>query len=482
MEKKTDKKKEITLTSSQQRAFDQFKDFIESDKKVFILKGYAGTGKTTLLNSFVEELKEREEVFKLLASTGRAAKIMRDRTGIPAATIHSTIYKFSGLNQNLDEIYKNDKEPPERDNTGQFLIQFKFEEKDQTKKEKIFYLIDEASMIGNQPDKNPSQAQYGSGYLLSDLLRYDKYGKFVFVGDNCQLPPIGIKESPALSSEYFSSVFGLETEIAELKQIVRQEKSNGIIWAAEKVRVLYENPDRTRKPTFPILNNPQIKVYSGSIQMIYKYIEDVQKNGYEESTLICRSNKESVMLSHMIRPSLHIEGLTIGVNDLLLVTQNNYVSGLMNGDFVKVTQVLNRVSRAGLTFVLVEVEELSSKRRFSQYLIEDILVSNYANLTQAQQKALFLDFYFRMKNKNIKQESSEFEMQMRLDPFYNALRASYGYAVTCHKSQGGEWKRVYISTPDYMYNAQRSDYQWFYTAMTRASENLCVVKSITFTE
>ena len=138
MEKKTDNKKEITLTSSQQRAFDQFKDFIESDKKVFILKGYAGTGKTTLLNSFVEELKEREEVFKLLASTGRAAKIMRDRTGIPAATIHSTIYKFSGLNQNLDEIYKNDKEPPERDNTGQFLIQFKFEEKDQTKKEKIF--------------------------------------------------------------------------------------------------------------------------------------------------------------------------------------------------------------------------------------------------------------------------------------------------------------------------------------------------------
>lgn len=477
MEKKTDNKKEITLTSSQQRAFDLFKDFIESGKKVFILKGYAGTGKTTLLNSFVEELKEREEVFKLLASTGRAAKIMRDRTGIPAATIHSTIYTFADLNQNLDELFKNEKEQPKMDNTGQLLLNFEFNEVTDTTYKRCFYIVDEASMVGDVEEKNPSQALFGSGKLLNDLLRYDAKGKFVFVGDNCQLPPVSEKLSPALSSHYMEDVYHVSCEDAELNQIVRQATTNDIVKAAQKVRNLYKNPPPVKWPKFPLKGYNDIVVCPNQMEMVDRYIKDVKTYGYDYATMICESNRESIQLSNLIRPALGIQSKEVCVGDLLLVTQNNYISGLMNGDLVKVTQVANSIQLAGFTFLYVEVEEMVSKRKASQLLITDILYSNRTNLTQEQQKQLYLNYFFRMKDKGINQKSQRFKDGMLRDPYLNALRATFGYAITCHKSQGGEWNNVYLNIPRRLScNAREPQYQWLYTAMTRASEKLFIVE------
>lgn len=479
MENIDNPQKEIVLTQSQQHAFELFKEFIESDKKVFILKGYAGTGKTTLVKSFVNELEKRKETFHLLASTGRAAKIMRDRTSIPANTIHSTIYTFSDLNQDLDRLFEKEDEMPKMDTTGQLLLNFVFEELNDPRYERCFYLVDEASMIGDVEDKNPSQAIFGSGKLLHDLLRYDTKGKYIFVGDNCQLPPVNENLSPALSHQYILDNFNMESMDATLTKIVRQAETNDIVKAAKGIRDLYDNPPvQTWSPwyKFPLKGYNNIIVCPNQMDMIDRYITDIKANGYNFATMICKSNKASIQLSKLIRPALGLSSPTLDVNDLLLVTQNNLISGLMNGDLVKVTQIKSTYQRAGLTFQQVEVEELVSKRKVSQLIISDILYGISTNLSPYQQKQLYMDYYFRMKAKGFKQKSHEFRDGLYNDPYLNALRAVYGYAITCHKSQGGEWNRVYLDIPRGLSNnAGRPEYQWLYTAMTRATEKLFIV-------
>ena len=469
------KEKSIQLTPSQQRAFDKFIEFLTNDTKVFILKGYAGTGKTTLLKSFIRELQKRKEEFKLLASTGRAAKIIRDITGAPASTIHSMLYVFTDLNQDLDKIYENDKEQPKMDNTGQLLLNFDMVEADNQNYSRCFYIVDESSMISDKAEENPTQAVFGSGKTLYDLLHYDSKGKFIFVGDNCQLPPVREKESPALSPEYIQINYGMKCVDAELTNIVRQDKKNGIVMASKRVRELFQSPFKPKWPLFPLKGTPNIKIGASQIDVLDKYINNLKSDGYESSTLICRSNSECAKFARFIRPALGFHGL-LAVNDLLIVTQNNGLSGFVNGDMVKVTQLGMTTTAANLTFQLVEVEEVVTKRRFSQLLILDILSSNLTNLSTTQQKGLYIDFFFRMKNKGIKQKSPVFKDNMRTDPYLNALRVNYGYALTCHKAQGGEWSNVYVNIPNFLPpDINATEYQWLYTAMTRATKNLHII-------
>ena len=156
-----------------------------------------------------------------------------------------------------------------------------------------------------------------------------------------------------------------------------------------------------------------------------------------------------------------------------MITQNNLISGLMNGDLVRVIQIGHRIQRANLTFLHIEVEELFTMKRYSQLLIEDIIYGQQINLSQSQQQELFMDFYYRMKNKKIKQSSPLFNENMLTDKYLNALRAVYGYVLTCHKAQGGEWKNVYLDIPRNMaFTPTAATYQWLYTAMTRASDTL----------
>lgn len=465
--------KQIILTNDQQHVFDKLQDFIRSKtQKVFILCGYAGTGKTTMMRHLIEELKSRNELFSLHASTGRAAKILSNITGVNATTVHSLLYKFSDFNQNLEDYDKEIKE----EKGGQLLLQFAASKVDRTSNnETKYYIIDEASMISDVEDKNPTQATFGSGRLLHDLLNYDSLGKFIFVGDVAQLPPVKSSFSPALSVDYIKTNFNIDAVYAELTQIVRQGEDNDLVKSANKIRLLYANPPDIKWGKFPLKNYSHIKLKSNQVDLLNSYIEELKESGYNQATMIARSNSLCSLFTKTIRPALGFDSYRLCVGDLLMITQNNLLSGLMNGDMVKVVQIGNRVRQAGLTFLQVEVEELFSGRRYSQLLIEEIVYSQQTNLMQNQQQLLFMDYYYRMKDLGIKQRSKQFRDNMFTDEYLNALRAVYGYVLTCHKAQGGEWKNVYLDIPrNAAYNPDATTYQWLYTAMTRASDILFI--------
>lgn len=467
---------EIELTSNQKEVFDQFKRFLESDQhKAFILRGYAGTGKTTLLRFFIDEMKKQEIVYKLTASTGRAAKIVTNATKVRATTVHSQIYNFKDFNQDLEEIEKQENETGV-DKTGQLFLSFVLiPYKDEGSDQRV-YIVDEASMISDMKDLNANQAMFGSGKLLTDLMSYDKNAKFVFVGDECQLPPVLQELSPALSATYLKQVFNINAMDTSLVDIVRQEQNNTIVQASHRIRLLYSDPPKVKWGKLPLGNYQHVRIHTDIVSMINRYILLIKDERYESATFITSSNQKCNNLNKLIRMSLGRNDL-LQVGDLLLVTQNNLISGFMNGDMVRIEEISQvRYQRAQLSFLKVGVRELATGRRFSQLIIEDILYGNTTNLTQEQQKGLYIDFFRRMKAKGIKQDEQRFKDALYEDGFLNALRCVFGYAITCHKAQGGEWNDVFIDIPrNLTLNAKPSAYQWIYTAVTRAKQQLHIV-------
>ncbi|HQB20435.1 MAG TPA: AAA family ATPase [Bacteroidales bacterium] len=468
--------KQIQLTQNQLNVFEKFKNFLKNtEQRIFILRGYAGTGKTTLVRFFIDEMRKSELNYILMASTGRAAKILSNATHLKASTVHSVIYSFKDFNQDLEEIVKQEDETGV-DKTGQLFLTFELIPMIEDEKQRI-YVIDEASMISDVKDETANQALFGSGKLLTDLMSYDKYGKFVFVGDECQLPPIGQDISPALSADYFKSHFGLDAIDTSLTEIVRQEQGNTIIQASHRIRQLYSNPPKVKWGTLPLGSYQHIQLYPDVVSMINTYLSLIKQHSYDKASFIASSNNKCKAMNTLIRSSLG-RSQELQAGDLLLVTQNNIISGFMNGDMVVIEQVKPvRHYRAQLSFQLVKVRELVTGRVFSQFIIEDILHSNITNLTQAQQKALFIDFYRRMRTKGIEQKDLLFKEMLNTDEYLNALRCVYGYTITCHKAQGGEWDEVCIDIPrNLTLNAKATDYQWIYTAVTRAKKRLHLVK------
>lgn len=467
---------EIVLTQSQQYAFEKLKSFIESpNDRVFILKGYAGTGKTTLVRTLIEEMKSQGMKYALLASTGRAAKILSNATDEESKTVHGCIYQFGGFNQDIEKMVSQ-RERTEVDNTGQLFLNFDLRPNKQKGGKAAIYIVDESSMISDKEDKNATQAVFGSGRLLYDLINFDRSGKFIFVGDVCQLPPITQKISPALNADYFWEVFGIKVSEVELTDIVRQQEGCDIVLSAAKIRNMYYRPQPFKCAKFPLKGYGNIHLVPNQMDLVRMYISEIKNKGYNNSTLLSFSNQQCDTITDVVRPALGIHSDRIAVNDLLLVTQNNSISGLMNGDQVLVIDVGTRERRAGLTFIKVTVEELFSHQTFTQFLIEAILYANQTNLSQPQQKELFIDYYYRMRDRGISQKSKEFKDNMYVDPYLNAIRAVYGYALTCHKAQGGEWRKVFLDIPRSLpYKDKPYVYQWIYTAMTRAKEDLYIV-------
>lgn len=466
------------LTKCQQNAFEKVCRFIDdTEAKVFILKGYAGTGKTTLVNVIINELIERDICFSLLASTGRAAKILLNTTGYETKTVHGEIYTFTTLNQDLEEVTQSRKGNFNVDSSCQLLLNFELTHLEaQPGGKKTFYIVDEASMISDSPDPNNAQAQFGSGKLLTDLFDYDKEGKFIFVGDVCQLPPVTQSVSPALSSEYIQEHFGYRCMESELTEVVRQAKGVDIVRSAQKVRMLYYNPQPWKWAKFPMRGYNDICLCSSQAQLINAYIRKVEESGYNSATMLGFSNRQCDALTSLLRPAFDHHSHQLELGDLLLVTQNNFISGLMNGDLVVVESIRSKESRAGLTFLEVQVKELFTQKVHSQLLIEDIIYGNQTNLLNNQQRELFIDYYYRMKELGYSQKSDVFNKFMMVDPYLNALRAVYGYALTCHKAQGGEWDYVYLDIPRNVPAIEKPYvYQWIYTAMTRARKKLFIV-------
>lgn len=468
-------KEEFQLTPNQLQVFNLLLDFINNNKaSIFILCGYAGTGKTTMMKEVIHVLEQRKLAFSLLASTGRAAKILSNATNHSASTIHSLIYKFSDLNQDMNKLVTQ-REQEGIDKSGQLLLNFSLTPITY-QEDSRYYIIDESSMISDVMDKNATQANFGSGKLLADLLEFDRKGKFVFVGDICQLPPVLQSFSPALSDEYIKQTYGKSVIKVELKEIVRQSKDNDLILSSQKIRHLYMHPPVCTWGKFPLRGYKHIHLYPSQYTLLGAYIKKLQQNGYNKVTMITYSNKACTDLTHIIRPALGFSSSQITVGDLLLVTQNNLISGLMNGDMVTIREIGIRKRLAGLTFVYVTVQELFSGKIYSQLLIEDIVYGSTINLTQTQQKELFVDFFLRMKRKGISQKSEKFRTAMITDPYLNALRAVFGYVLTCHKAQGGEWDDVYLDIPRKISREPKAaTYQWLYTAMTRARNDLHIV-------
>lgn len=473
---KRDKEKPIDLREEQQRAFDRLIEFIRNNKaRVFILKGYAGTGKTTMMKVLIKELYRRNLPYSLLASTGRAAKILSNVTDKPARTIHGEIYKYQDLSEDLESVVQK-REQTGVDSTGQILIKFGLEQITRKDTDAWYYIVDESSMVSDVEDKMATQAVFGNGRLLQDLLNYDAVGKFIFVGDACQLPPIQQKVSPALSVSYFRDVFKMQAEEVELTEIIRQGVGNDLVLASQRLRKLYFNPPSIKWAKFPFRGYKNIHLINSQVDLLQRYIDDVKKNGFNYATLLCQSNRQCDAITKILRPAFGITSPLLSAGDLLLVTQNNTISGLMNGDLVLVKSVAIKEERAGLTFLNISVEELFTKKEYSQLMIADILYANQTNLSQPQQKELFVDFFIRMKKKRIKQRHPLFKEMLLKDPYLNALRAVFGYALTCHKAQGGEWNHVYLDIPrSFPLMEKPYVYQWVYTAITRAREELYTI-------
>ena len=474
-------KDNITLTKSQDKAFGRFKQFITDAKaQVFILKGYAGTGKTTLMRLFIKELSRQGLPYALLASTGRAAKILANITGEETRTVHSEIYRFTDLSQDLEQLAKRqEQEQPIADASGQLYLNFELLPRDPSDNLNVrnYYIVDEASMVADTKDYTATQAIFGSGKLLYDLLRYDEQGKFIFVGDICQLPPVNQQISPALDATYFLHEYRIEAYECELTQIMRQSVDNDIVLSAQKLRKLYHNPPmQQRWAKFPLKGYKNIHILNSQTELVSRYVDSIRQGGFNSSTMLCLENRQATQTTQLLRPIFGHRSHMLERGDLLLITQNNLVTGLMNGDLVVVEEVGAQTRRAGLTFVNVTVKELFTGWTYTHLLISEVLYSNATNISQADHRALYIDFYYRMKMNDISQGSEEFKRSMMNDIYLNALRAVFGYVLTCHKSQGGEWNNVFIDIPrKFPILPKPYVYQWLYTAMTRARKELYVV-------
>jgi hypothetical protein len=477
--------KKITLNEDQNNALSMIKDFIRSPySKVFILKGFAGTGKTTMIKQVIEFMNKHEIGFELLASTGRAAKVLEDTTGTPAKTIHSEIYSFQGFNEDSYTV-SNDGEPKFKDGQ-QLVIQFDLKSLDELAP--TLYIIDESSMISDQEEKFAVQSKYGNGKLLTDLFKYNPKAKYIFIGDPCQLPPVSGEPAPALSATYIREHFKYDVKETALTKVMRQADDNGIVEASTKIRNLWaEAPDTDTayyKKTWgrlPFRNVHDLNLVSSPAELSAGYLNDIKSNGYTNAVFICKSNTGCHKFSSDFRKSLGFEG-PLKKGELLLVIQNNLISGLRNGDLVVIENV-SPVTRtlAGLTFREIEVRELYTDRICQQLMIEDLLHKPQLNLDTEQQSQLFIDFIKRMHKCGIneKKHPVQFSEKMRTDIYLNALRVTFGYALTCHKAQGGEWDNVYAYFPrNIMLNPTKQQYQWIYTALTRAKNQFFVPDDI----
>lgn len=446
-------------TGEQEITIESFVNFLFSPKTdvVFLLKGYAGTGKTTLISALVKTLDQLKQKCVLLAPTGRAAKVFSHYAGHPAYTIHRKIYRQRTFSNELDNFVMNA-------NLHQHTL----------------FIVDEASMIANE---GLSGGMFGTGRLLDDLIQYVYAGqgcRLMLIGDTAQLPPVGEEESPALSASMLEG-YGLEVTEHCLTQVVRQEQDSGILYNATFLRRYIAEEDFFSLPQIKVNGFPDIRIISGS-ELIDTINECYDKAGMDETMIICRSNKRANLYNKGIRNTILYREDELNTGDLLMVAKNNYYWGtdckeldfIANGDIAVVRRVRRTHEMYGFRFADVTLcfpdyndLELDVK------ILLDTLHSDAPALTREESERLFQAVQEDYSDITVKRERMK---KIKEDSWYNALQVKYAYAVTCHKAQGGQWQRVFVDqgymteemlTPDY--------YRWLYTAFTRATETLYLV-------
>ncbi len=453
-------------TSCQESLLRKVADFVSTDESdILVVNGYAGTGKTTAISSVIASLKDFKTKCVLLAPTGRAAKVLSSYAGQPAFTIHKHIYRQKSVGG---------------DGFGQFSLA-------PNKDKDTLFIVDEVSLIGIDTGQQQSTSSFGSGNLLEDLVSFVRAGadcKVILIGDSAQLPPVGLDASPALLKDYMAMMGGVE--FAELSTVVRQQKESGILRNATLIRQLIGEMDYglgvmdicdLGLETEPF---DDVERLSGG-ELIEKISDAYAEYGEDETIILCRSNKRAIKYNLGIRSTVQFKEERLVRDDKLMIVKNCYqflegVEGMdyiANGDIAKLEKISRFEERYGLHFAEARIsfpdyddQEITAK------VILDTLESESASLTYEQSNALYQgvnEDYSHLTTKKKRYEA------VREDKYYNALQLKYANAITCHKSQGGQWKCVFIDNPFWQEELTVDDLKWLYTAMTRATEKVYLV-------
>ena len=446
-------------TPSQEVALQMIANYIFSEnasEKLFLLKGFAGTGKTSITNSIIKTLPLIGHQAVLLAPTGRAAKVMTYFTQKPAYTIHKYIYYHKNSAGELSFSLRNNKAY------------------------KTLFIVDEASMISH------NDTAFGSTSLLSDLIRFVYMGKdckLLLIGDSAQLPPVHTTESPALNIAHLEYQYQKEVLSTELTEVVRQKRRSGILRNATRLRKVITNPYSFSSFQFNLKTPDLIRLTEGDA--IQEAITEAYDNyGSEETIVIVRSNKNAVAWNLQIRRIILDAEDEIEAGDLLMVVKNNYywckdnpqVSFIANGDIIEVLSIHHIKEYYGFRFaeITAQLIDYPNIPPFDTVILLNTLTSEAPALTNEQSKALYDEVQEEYANEPFAYQRYQ---KIKEDPYYNALQVKFSYAITCHKSQGGQWDVVFIEKPflpkDYV--VDESYYRWLYTALTRAKKRAYLV-------
>lgn len=437
-------------------AFAAFSHFLlyGSDRSVFVLNGYAGTGKTSLMGAVVQGLTQRNVKVVLLAPTGRAAQVFSEYAHRGAFTIHRKIYRQDGYLKEGFSLAEN-------------------------KHTNTVFIVDEASMISNS---SPEGSVFGTGRLLDDLVHYVYNGngcKLMLMGDGAQLPPVGQSESPALSCEVMQG-YGLTVYDVTLKQIARQAADSGILQNATIVRQILTS-DQLVVPKLVLDQYNDIEAITG--EFLLETLSDCyDRDVIDETIVITRSNKRATMYNMGVRNTILYREDELTAGDMLLVSKNNYywskeydsIDFIANGDVMCVKRVWGEIEEAyGLRFANVTVELPDHENvEMDVKVVIDSLKSDTPALTVLQSERLYNDVLNELQG-----NKRERYNQMKEHPYFNALQVKFAYAVTCHKAQGGQWKNVFIDMGSIMPEALSTiDFlRWLYTAITRSRSKVYLI-------
>lgn len=447
-------------TLKQDIFFQKIAEFILNNNKnqIFILKGYAGTGKTTIISTLVNQLINVEKKYILLAPTGRAAKVIANYSQKPAFTIHKRIYF------------------PKKSKSGgvSFTMQ-------QNKFKNTVFIVDESSMIS---DASQDTKLYENGSLLDDLMFYVESGnncKLILIGDTAQLPPVNLDVSPALNVDTMSLHYDKEVVHIELDEVMRQAESSGILYNATELREILQSHfiDQFQ---FQLKGFKDIVRLQDSYDILDAIMDSFRNNGEEETAFIVRSNKRANQYNQQIRAKILDRESELSVGDLLMVVKNNYfwlkenseAGFIANGDIIEVLRIKSIMELYGFKFATVTIRMIDypNQAPFETVLLLDTITSESPSLTYEESNQLYNEVM-----KDYEEETAQYRkfLKVKNNPHFNALQVKFSYAITCHKSQGGQWNTVFIEQP-YLPNGIDRDYiRWLYTALTRAKEKVYLI-------
>lgn len=447
-------------TLKQDIVLQQLSTFVlaEDNNTIYLLKGYAGTGKTSIIGTLVKNLWQIKMSFVQMAPTGRAAKVISSYSDSPAQTIHRKIYL------------------PKKERGG--AISFSLQ---RNKHRNTLFIVDEASMI---PDTKTDSKLFENGSLLDDLMHYVYSGhncKLILIGDNAQLPPVKLDISPALDAQTLSMQFNKEVIGVELDEVMRQAETSGILKNATTIRE-FLNDGLYEDFRFDLNGQDEVVRLVDGYEIMDAITDSYSAYGNEGTVIILRSNKRANMYNQQIRQRILFKEEEVSPGDYLMVVKNNYfwldaksdAGFIANGDIIQILEIYSIKELYGFRFAEVNVQmtDYPNLQPFETVLILDTLTTNTPSLPYEDSNRLYQEVM-----KDYVDEPSKYKkfLKVKNNTFFNALQVKFSYAVTCHKSQGGQWETIFVEQP-YLPNGMDKDYlRWLYTAVTRARKRLYLI-------